>query len=250
MLLPNESELAFSAAIRQPNAPLPSGWLPPGRIAIHRNNFHAGLHAALNARFPAIRRLLGDDCFRACAHRLIEQAPPRSPVLMEYGAEFPDFLHALSELSGLSYLRDVAAYEWHRHVAQHGPDGPILSASDLADIAPSRLADLVLDLHPTAAILQSDYPVHTIWRTNVLDPVARPIAADLPGETVLIARPADEVLAIVLNEAEATFLSGLIAGASLTAANPPNFDCAAIMATLLRSGFISTYRFDNSENWT
>jgi hypothetical protein len=249
MLLPNENELAFSAAIRQPHAPLPPDWLPPTRIAIHRNNFHAGLHSALNARFPAIRRLLGEDCFRACVHRFIELAPPRSPVLMEYGADFPGFLHSLPELSGLPYLRDVAAYEWRRHAAQHGPDGPILSAGDLLGLAPSRLANLVLDLHPTAAILQSDYPVHTIWQTNVRDTEARPIASDLPGEAVLIARPADEVLAIVLTEAEAVFVSRLSSGHALAAAIPPGFDFSTIMATLLRSGFISAYRFDNLENW-
>jgi hypothetical protein len=38
------------------------------RFAVYRNNVAAGLANALAARFPVVKRLVGDEFFRAMAH--------------------------------------------------------------------------------------------------------------------------------------------------------------------------------------
>ncbi|WP_374651955.1 putative DNA-binding domain-containing protein [Dongia sp.] len=242
MLRLNDTMATFAASIWRQGAPAPADWLPAMRIAIHRNNVHGGLLSALAAHFPVVRRLLGEECFDGCAARFVVAAPPRSPVLMFYGEGFADFIGSLSELRSLRYLPDVARLEWARHVALNGLDAPVLVPADLAHVPPVRVADLVLELHPTARILRSDYPIQSIWQTNSHDAAVRPVPADLPGETVLILRPRESVLALTLAPGQAAFLHALAHGKSLLHSTAPDLDLASTLSTLLGAGAFTRFR--------
>ena len=52
----------------------------------------AGLAGVLAARFPETRRRLGDAAFAAAVKDFARLHPPRSPLLGEFGLEFPGFL--------------------------------------------------------------------------------------------------------------------------------------------------------------
>jgi Putative DNA-binding domain len=88
---------AFAAAIGEPSAPPPAmthgrlGAPDARRFAVYRNNVAVGLIGALEARFPVSRRLAGDDLFRAMARTFVRANKPRSPIMIAYGEEFPDF---------------------------------------------------------------------------------------------------------------------------------------------------------------
>src|SRR5689334_10493244 len=61
-------EAAFAAALLDRGAPVPAGVLAtPRRFAVYRDNVAAALTAALAARFPLLRRIVGDAFFRALA---------------------------------------------------------------------------------------------------------------------------------------------------------------------------------------
>ena len=62
------------------------------RFAVYRNNVAVGLIGALEARYPVSRRIAGDDLFRAMARAFVRAHRPRSPVMIAYGAEFPEFM--------------------------------------------------------------------------------------------------------------------------------------------------------------
>src|ERR1700710_219786 len=64
-------------------------------LAVHRNNVMSSLIKVVAARFPAVRRLLGEDCFLQSVRRFIAAEPPRSPLLLEYGDAFPEFLRSI-----------------------------------------------------------------------------------------------------------------------------------------------------------
>ncbi len=74
-------------------------------LAIHRNNFRVTLTAALASVFPAVRNLVGEECFAAIAGRFVERHPPATPVLSAYGAAFPGFLDSQPSLSGVARNR-------------------------------------------------------------------------------------------------------------------------------------------------
>jgi Putative DNA-binding domain len=89
---------AFAAALGEPSAPPPAtthgrlGAPDARRFAVYRNNVAVGLVGALEARYPVSRRLAGDEQFRAMARAFVHGHKPRSPVMIAYGGEFPEFV--------------------------------------------------------------------------------------------------------------------------------------------------------------
>lgn len=126
--MPPDGQSAFRSALRD-------GTLPPGvtaahpaeaarRFAVYRNNVAVSLGQALGRRFPVIQRRVGDEFFAALARAYLAADPPRSPVLMEWGAGFADFLAGFRPLAGWPFMADVARIEWARGLAFHAADAP------------------------------------------------------------------------------------------------------------------------------
>jgi Putative DNA-binding domain len=89
---------AFAAALTDPAAATPAmthgrmGAPDARRFAVYRNNVAVGLIGALEARYPVSRRIAGDDLFRAMARVFVRTHRPRTPVMIAYGEEFPEFV--------------------------------------------------------------------------------------------------------------------------------------------------------------
>ena len=80
------------------------------RFAVYRNNVAVGLIGALEARYPVSRRLAGDALFRAMARAFVRAHKPRTPVMIAYGGEFPEFVAAY-----LAAAEAGPAFEGSRH---------------------------------------------------------------------------------------------------------------------------------------
>src|SRR5271166_2853321 len=85
--MPFEATIAdFAAALRDPAAPPPTATrgrkgAPDGRrFAVYRNNVAVGLIGAIESRYPATRRILGEQAFRGLARAYVQAEKPRSPV--------------------------------------------------------------------------------------------------------------------------------------------------------------------------
>lgn len=248
MPLPDQMEAAFAGAIWATGRDVPQGILPPRNFRIYRNNVYAGLIKSLEARFPVVRRLVGDDFFAQCARIFVELSPPRSPVLLQYGAEFPDFISAFEPARHLPYLGPVAEVEWQRHLAQHGADAQPLDAAELRLLDVADMDRLSFNLHPTCHIMASPFPIFSIWRTNTFDAVTKAVPADAPGETVLLVRPYDHVVCVPLVNGADIFMAQLQQGATLGHATAQahaghrQFDLAATLAMLFRASVFSGFR--------
>jgi hypothetical protein len=85
----------FSAALLKPDrtTPLlvagPAGKSATRRYNVYRNNVTVSLIGALTAVYPAVQRITGVEFFRAMARFHIRETPPTSPLLFEYGRDFP-----------------------------------------------------------------------------------------------------------------------------------------------------------------
>ena len=112
-----ERQRGFAAAILDPARPMPDGLVGPDgepgpkRFAVYRNNVVVGLTETLKDAFPAVHRIVGADFFRAMARAYVMVEPPRSPILLDYGAGFPDFIRQFEPAAVLPYLADVARIE-------------------------------------------------------------------------------------------------------------------------------------------
>jgi hypothetical protein len=235
---------AFAAAILGQPVELPIRAATAARaesgLAVYRNNVMSGLIKVVAARFPAVRRLLGEDCFLESVRRFIAAEPPRSPLLLDYGDGFPQFLRR--EETCIGYIADVVDLEVARGTAYHAADAISLPPQAFAAIPVERLAALRLTFHPSVSLLQSRFPIVSLWQANqeaggVALPQMRPEAA-------LIARPMLEVEVWNLPPGGFAFLTALRGGATMAEAAEaamdaaPDFDLAVNLSVLIRAGAV------------
>lgn len=224
----------FASALLDPAQPAPPAF------TVYRNTVMKGCIDALQANYPAVARLVGDAWFRAAASVYVREQLPRTPMLVEYGAGFADFLARFEPAAELPYLPAVARLDrlWtESHVARD--DEPLLAGA-LAALAPEQLGALRLRPHAAARWAWFDLPARTIWSRNRNKAAG---TADEPDVTwrpegVLVVRPGDAVRWIELDEAGCAFMDACAAGATLIEAAQavPAGGVAGLLASLLAAG--------------
>jgi len=253
-MLPLEQELssytAFASALINPERATPavvSG--PKGKAAakrynVYRNNVTVSLIDALAAVYPAVQRITGVDFFRAMARSHIRATPPCSPLLSEYGRDFPAFIERYEYASSMPWLADAARIERAWLDAYHAADAEPLQLAALAAVPQEKLADLVFITHPATRIVRSRFSAVTIVASNRgNEPVGR-IDASIP-EDALITRPDLEVMLRRLPPGGATFIESLMSGRSLGEAAASaleissSFDIAANIAGMIDAGAVT-----------
>lgn len=250
-MTPDQHDL-FARALFDPDLPVPATVRerdPDGRSTrfnVHRNTVVSGLIDVLAARFPVVRRIVGEEYFAALARVFVTTHPPRSPVILSYGGEFPTFLEAFPPLADLAYLPDVARLEVAMGRAQHAADTEPVGADVFTAMSPMQLEGLRIDLHPSASIICSPHPALTIWEKNRPDRESTPVEGWSP-EDVVVARPDLEVLAWRLPAGGASLLQALGSGMTLgdAAASTclePGFDLTAILAVVFSAGLAAGFR--------
>lgn len=243
---------AFAAALLAPAgeelAPSPVADLvrQPG-FAVYRNTVMKGCIDALQANYPAVARLVGEDWFRAAAGEYIRTNLPRRPMLMDYGEDFAAFLAAFPPAAGLPYLPGVARLDRFWTEAHLARDEAPLSPADLARLPPEDLAGAVLRPHAAARWAWfDDQPIYTLWRSNRESAETDFSALEWRGEGALIVRPHDGVEWFPLDAGGAAFLAACaadepvaVAAAAALAADAES-DLTKIMARLLEAGALAT----------
>ena len=209
--------MSFAAALTDWKAPPPPGLSHPRRYRIYRNNVASALIRALAVRYPAVERLVGAEFFAAMAGDYALSHLPRSPVLSEYGRDFPDFIARYRAASGLPYLSDTARLESAWFAAYHAADAVAAGPAAFAAVSPERLPMLRLRLHPAAALVTSPTAIFTIWQAQRGDGDLTSLDLNTP-QTVLVARPDIAVEVTLLSAGEAPFFTALLAGEALAAA--------------------------------
>ncbi|RXH28655.1 hypothetical protein XH99_14655 [Bradyrhizobium nanningense] len=219
----------------------PNGKAAGRRYDVYRNNVTVSLIDALAAVYPAVQRITGAEFFRAMARFHVRSNPPTSPLLFQYGREFPAFIEAYEHAQDMPWLADVARIERAWLDAYHAGDAAPLLPTRLSAIAPGRLADAVFIPHPAMRIVRSPFAAVTIFAANRDDAPVDRIDASRP-EDALITRPEFDVAVRHLPAGGAVFAACLASGqplgeAAATALDAsPEFDIAANIAGLIEAG--------------
>lgn len=245
----DELEGLFARAVLDPDAATPralarkTGTAPARRFAVYRNNVYASLIDVLASRFPVSTRLVGEEFFRAMARAYVQKEPPRSPVLLRYGASFADFITVFPAAAPVPYLADVARLEWAWHEAYHAADAEPLSLAAFKGVA-DHAERATFALHPSLTVVRSPYPVVTIWQLAMRGGEDEPARLPAEGEDALVLRFKLEVEVRRLPQGGAAFVLALKKGASLQDAagsamvEAPEFDLAGNLAGLMARGAI------------
>ncbi|MGD2140252.1 MAG: DNA-binding domain-containing protein [Burkholderiales bacterium] len=217
-------------------------------FAVYRNTVVKGCIDALQANYPAVTRLVGEEWMRAAAAVYVREFLPQQPMLLHYGSGFADFLARFEPAGDLPYLPGVARldrYWTEAHVACDEPlfDGTAISLRDTSDY-------LRVHLQPHAAARWEwfdDAPIYTIWSRNRSD---HPADADLDWqpEGALLTRPRDAVRWVALDRTGCAFLDACAVGATIADAAQTVLDehgntgLVRLMTTLLEAGAFARQR--------
>jgi hypothetical protein len=239
---------AFSEAIFFDSAPVPatiraaSGRAHASRFGVYRNNVFASLINAIAKRYPVTRKLLWDDAFNRVAHCYVATEPPRSPVLLDYGETFPQFLRSVGQGAAADYLADIAALEAARTRAYHAADATPLDRDAFTAISTEQWPELRIELHPSVVLLKSAFPMVSVWQANrnANDNMVDAWAA----ECALVARPHWQVEVWPLSAGIYEFLAALAAGRNVGAAighamaSAPDLDLGECFKTLISADIV------------
>lgn len=222
----------FSPALLDPESRTPTIVTGPNektavkRYNIYRNNVTVSLIDALAAIFPAVRRIAGEEFFRAMARFYIRSTPPTSPLLFEYGRDFPGFIERYEYAQSVPWLADVAQVERAWLDAYHAADMEPLNPQALASLSPEGLSTLVLVPHPAARVVRSKFSAVSIFAAGRSEGPVDLIDVAAP-EDALITRPGLEVIVRHLPPGGAIFLSRLISRETLDQAAAAAFEASA-----------------------
>jgi hypothetical protein len=213
----------------------------PG-FMVYRNTVMKGCIDALQANYPAVTRLVGEEWLRAAAAVFVRAHPPTQAALVHYGEGFADFLAGFDPAADMDWLPGVARLDrcWtEAHVAR---DAVPLAPARIAALLPEALASLHLRPHPAARWAWfAEAPVYTLWQRNRSD---TPDMSDIAwqGEGALITRPQAAVQWTALDAAACAFMDACAAGLSLAEAAgaalaaQADTDLAGLMSHLLAAG--------------
>ncbi len=226
----------------------------PG-FSVYRNTVLKGWIDALQANFPAVARLVGDDWFRAAAAVFAVASPPTDARMLYYGEAFPTFLSTFKPATELPYLAGVATFDrfWTRaHVAadESAPNAASLAALNTVDL--SRVV-----LQPRASTnwsWHSTQPVYSLWCANRFsdnETVIDLSTIRTQGEGAIVLRTEQTVESKPCDEATVAFLDACRDGATITQSAAfalnvaPECDLQNTIANLLMIGVFSEIRITN-----
>jgi len=202
----------FAAALLNAKAPVPAGVVDPqGRPAgrrfdVYRNNVVVSLTKALAAAYPVVEKLVGVQFFGAMANVFVRSNPPKTPLMIHYGAEFPEWLASFPPAAKLPYLPDVARLERARRRVYHAADSQPANPIIIGQIAEDDLPRARLHFLAAMQIVSSPYPVFSIWNKNFIN---HDLKLPNTGEDILISRPLGELEMRVISPDIARFLTAL-----------------------------------------
>ncbi len=236
------SQRAFREALLNPAAPVPDG-LCDGkgqsagrRYAVYRNNVTVSLKEAMVTAFPLVRKIIGRQLFDQLATEFVRAHPPRTPLMMAYGAELPRFVENAPAFKHIGYLGDAARLDLAMRASYHAADADPLTAAALSEMEPEDLLQSHFKLALATRILRSPWPLFDIWQYNMVPdaPKPQPVQQD-----VLITRIDFDPAPLALPAGGADWLAALDAGTPFGAANDlistrvPEFDLAACLTLAL-----------------
>jgi Putative DNA-binding domain len=197
----------------------------------------------LAARYPVIRRVVGDESFRAVARQFMAGGPSRFAAFLTYAETFPRFLRSRGDAVSIEYVADIAELELACDKARRAADARPVGTQAFSPLSLKRLKGLRVELHPSVFLVASRFPIVTIWENNQADDESGMIAR-WRAEAALVARPFVEVEVRRLPLGGHAFIAALSEGRTVAAAveagmaATKDFDIAANLMVLINADIV------------
>ncbi len=219
---------------------------PTAGLDVYRNNVTEGFCKALALEFPVIERLVGPEYFAQVAGLFQQHQPSFSGDLRHIGARFALYLAQTFSESEFEYLSDVAGLEWAIETLSVAADEPGVTIDALRSIPAERYGALRLTRKKCTAVMQSVFPIVTIWHANQPGAAAdETIDLAQGGEHALIQRSRHGIEVIAISAAHLALLQSLdrdlplLVALDAALAADAGFDLGACLQSFFQRGLFS-----------
>ncbi|MCY7388193.1 MAG: DNA-binding domain-containing protein [Burkholderiales bacterium] len=151
-----------------------------GRLDVYATGYQLRLIEILDADYPALHVLAGDDLFDQLARAYIAAHPSVFPNARWFGLHLPQFLAGDAAFSAQTVLAEMARFEWAMNLAFDCTDDPILDIAELASLPGEAWSTVDFQLHSSMQRVELAWNVPAFWQavTRAEDP---PIPAQSPN---------------------------------------------------------------------
>ena len=138
------------------------------RIQIYRNNFIISLSDVLQATYPMLLALWGEECFAQVARQHVINAPLNRADVSHYGQGFAETIMQFpAVLDAAPYSLEVAQFEWTMDLAQQqhhqtAADASWLPLSDLTQLSAEQYGLVRLKIAPGVLAFESCYALFSL----------------------------------------------------------------------------------------
>ena len=137
------------------------------RIQIYRNNFIIGLSEVLQASYPTVQALLGEECFLQIARQHVLSHPLSKGDVSEYGEQFEHSLQQFDAvMQAAPYCAEMARFEWAQDISQQRfnrrKPNPVMPLAQLATLTPQQHEQIQFHLHSDVVLFASQYALFSL----------------------------------------------------------------------------------------
>ena len=134
-----------------------------GRLDIYANGYRLRLIEILDADYPALHALAGDDLFDQLARAYIAAHPSAFPNARWFGIHLPEFLACDAAYISQPVLAEMAKFEWAMSLAFDSADNPVVEIAELAVLPGEAWSTLGFRMHSSLERMELAWNVPTFW---------------------------------------------------------------------------------------
>jgi hypothetical protein len=132
------------------------------RLGVYANAYFERLFESMEADFPLILWVLGEENFRRLSAHYLIKHPSSSPNISDLGEALPNFLQAHPYAKQWPYLPDLARLEWEIAQSMWSHRLPPLDTASLKSIPETDWPKAKIVLDPTVRLLKTEWPVNRL----------------------------------------------------------------------------------------
>jgi len=217
------------------------------RVGIYRNSVHGILWQYLASLYPVCNQLVGEKFFEGISDLFIDQQPPNTPFLADYGSELPVFMREHEAFSSMRWVNQVAELEWARHQAWNNKNQAISDFSQLATLTEEQQLSLQFQLPESMQLLHSPYAIHQVWLAHQPEEYSGKIPLEeiqlQQEDYILVWRAERQLQQIQINEQQWQFLTTVKESKSLAELSEQfQEEVGVLLSSSIQSGWIISFK--------
>ncbi len=136
---------------------------PEELLGLYRNNFYISFRDYLQACFPSVELLVGDDFFEQLTKAFTKDKSLESASIEFYGEQFSDYIADCEQVQGLSYIADIARFDWAMDRAKSVIEFNEFPFAQMTELNEQQQLNITFLLQPNTLLMAADTPVLDIW---------------------------------------------------------------------------------------